>query len=67
EHAIARGIRALRHGPGSTLGTLLITTSPALLAVTDRVMVLRRAAVIATGTHASLAASDPEYRAAVLR
>nr|WP_296066248.1 ABC transporter ATP-binding protein [uncultured Actinoplanes sp.] len=67
EHAIARGIRALRHGPGSTLGTLLITTSPALLAVTDRVVVLRRGAVVATGTHASLAASDPEYRAAVLR
>jgi putative ABC transport system ATP-binding protein len=67
EHAIARGIRELRHRPGSTLGTLLITTSPALLAVTDRVIVLRDGEVVATGTHASLAATDENYRAAVLR
>ena len=67
EHAIAGGIRALRHGPGSTLGTLIITTSPALLAVTDRVVVLRDGGIVATGTHASLAAADPAYRAAVLR
>jgi len=67
EHAIARGIRDLRHSPGSTLGTLLVTTSPALLAVTDRVVVLRDGEIVATGTHASLAAADPGYRAAVLR
>lgn len=67
EHAIARGIRDLRHGPGSEFGTLLVTTSPALLAVTDRVFVVRDGAIVATGTHASLAAADPGYRAAVLR
>ncbi|HEX5198511.1 ABC transporter transmembrane domain-containing protein [Paractinoplanes rhizophilus] len=67
EHAIARGIRDLRHRPGSTLGTLIVTTSPALLAVTDRVVVLRDGEIVATGTHASLAAADPAYRAAVLR
>ncbi|MBL7256140.1 ABC transporter transmembrane domain-containing protein [Paractinoplanes lichenicola] len=67
EQAIARGIRALRHGPGSTLGTLLVTTSPALLAITDRVVVLRDGEVVATGTHASLAATDENYRTAVLR
>ncbi|XVU26967.1 ABC transporter transmembrane domain-containing protein [Actinoplanes sp. CA-054009] len=67
EHAIARGIRDLRHRPGSTLGTLLVTTSPALLAVTDRVIVLRDGEVVATGTHASLAATDETYRATVLR
>ncbi|MCO8277884.1 ABC transporter ATP-binding protein/permease [Actinoplanes sp. TRM 88003] len=67
EHAIARGIRDLRHRPGSTLGTLLITTSPALLAVTDRVIVVRDGTVVATGTHAALAATDDTYRAAVLR
>ncbi|GAB2593095.1 multidrug ABC transporter ATP-binding protein [Paractinoplanes abujensis] len=67
EHAIARGIRDLRHGPGSTLGTLLVTTSPALLAITDRVIVLRDGEVVATGTHAALAATDETYRAAVLR
>jgi putative ABC transport system ATP-binding protein len=67
EHAIALGIRDLRHRPGSTLGTLIVTTSPALLAITDRVVVLRDGAIVATGTHASLAAADPAYRAAVLR
>ncbi|GIF00191.1 ABC transporter transmembrane domain-containing protein [Paractinoplanes rishiriensis] len=67
EHAIARGIRDLRHRPGSTFGTLIVTTSPALLAVTDRVVVLRDGEVVATGTHASLGAADPGYRAAVLR
>jgi putative ABC transport system ATP-binding protein len=67
EHTIARGIRALRHGPGSTLGTLIVTNSPALLAVTDRVVVLRDGEIVATGTHASLAAADPAYRATVLR
>ena len=63
----SRGIRDLRHGPGSRLGTLLVTTSPALLAVTDRVVVLRDGEIVATGTHASLAATDETYRAAVLR
>lgn len=67
EHSIARGIRALRHGPGSTLATLLITTSPALLAVTDRVIVVRDGEVVATGTHAWLTATDDTYRTAVLR
>jgi putative ABC transport system ATP-binding protein len=67
EHAIARGIRDLRHRPGSQLGTLIVTTSPALLAVTDRVVVMRDGEVVATGTHASLAAADPGYRATVLR
>ncbi|NMO55968.1 ABC transporter ATP-binding protein [Actinoplanes sp. TBRC 11911] len=67
EHTIARGIRDLRHRPGSRLRTLLVTTSPALLAVTDRVVVLRGGIVVATGTHELLAATDPDYRAAVLR
>jgi hypothetical protein len=30
-------------------------------------VVLRFGAVVATGTHSSLAVSDPDYRAAVLR
>jgi putative ABC transport system ATP-binding protein len=67
EHAIARGIRDLRHRPGSRFGTLVVTTSPALLAVTDRVVVLRDGEIVATGTHASLGAADPGYRATVLR
>ncbi|MGX6605104.1 ATP-binding cassette domain-containing protein [Micromonosporaceae bacterium Da 78-11] len=67
EHAIARGIRDLRHGPNSQLGTLIITTGPVLLAAADRVVVLRAGAVAADGVHADLAAADPAYRAVVLR
>ncbi|MFE6709267.1 ABC transporter ATP-binding protein [Streptomyces sp. NPDC057695] len=46
--------------------TILVTTSPALLAVTDRVIVLEDGAVRATGHHAELLAADATYRAAVL-
>ncbi|KQU03180.1 ABC transporter [Rhodococcus sp. Leaf7] len=68
EHAIARGIAELRHdGDVRTQTTIVITTSPALLAVTDRVVTLDSGRVAATGTHLSLAESDPRYRRAVLR
>jgi putative ABC transport system ATP-binding protein len=63
EERIAHGIAWLR--AGST--TVLVTTSPALLAVADRVVVLDAGRVAATGTHADLAETDPRYRAAVLR
>jgi len=63
EHAIAQGIRAFRAG----LTTLVITTSPALLAVTDRVVVLGDGVVTAEGDHAGLGASHEDYRKAVLR
>ncbi|MBP2586462.1 putative ABC transport system ATP-binding protein [Streptomyces sp. PvR006] len=46
--------------------TILVTTSPALLAVTDRVIVLEDGAVQATGRHTELLAADATYRAAVL-
>ncbi|MCX4985265.1 ABC transporter ATP-binding protein [Streptomyces sp. NBC_00572] len=46
--------------------TILVTTSPALLAVTDRVIVLEDGAVRATGRHTELLAADATYRAAVL-
>ncbi len=67
EHEIAQGIRTLRHGPGSAYATLVITSSPALLAQTDRVVVLGDGVVTAEGDHAGLGATDPGYRAAVLR
>ncbi len=67
EHEIARGIRTLRHGPGTAYGTLVITSSPALLAQTDRVVVLGDGVVAGEGDHADLGATDPDYRAAVLR
>jgi len=63
EHSIAQGIRAFRAG----LTTLVITTSPALLAVTDRVVVLGDGVVTAEGDHAGLGASHEDYRKAVLR
>ena len=67
EHAIADGIRGYRHGPGSDRTTVVLTSSPALLARTDRVAVIDGGAVVAEGTHESLAAGDAAYRAAVLR
>ncbi|MFJ2784285.1 MULTISPECIES: ABC transporter ATP-binding protein [unclassified Streptomyces] len=46
--------------------TLLVTTSPALLAVTDRVVVLEDGVVRACGPHTELLTTDASYRAAVL-
>jgi putative ABC transport system ATP-binding protein len=62
EHRVATRLRAARAGRS----TVLVCTSPALLAACDRVVVIRDGAVTATGTHAELAAGDPSYRAAVL-
>jgi putative ABC transport system ATP-binding protein len=67
EHAVAQGIRALRHGPGSRSATLVCTSSPALLAQTDRVVLLDAGAVGAEGAHTDLGARDERYRTAVLR
>jgi len=67
EHAIAEGIASARHGDERAHSTVLITSSPALLAVTDRVVVLVDGRVAAEGTHADLSATDVNYRKAVLR
>ncbi|AGL15076.1 ABC transporter ATP-binding protein [Actinoplanes sp. N902-109] len=67
EHAIAHGIRALRHGPDAGFATVVITSSPALLAATDRVVVLGEGVVTAAGSHADLGAADDSYREVVLR
>jgi putative ABC transport system ATP-binding protein len=67
EHAVARGLSALRHGPGHTYTTVLVTCSPVLLATVDRVVVIDGGRVRATGTHDELVAHDSEYRRAVLR
>ncbi|WP_371775260.1 ABC transporter ATP-binding protein [Streptomyces sp. NBC_01438] len=62
ESRIAARLREVRDGRT----TVLITTSPALLAVTDRVVVLDGGTVGATGHHTELVAGDERYRAAVL-
>lgn len=61
EMALARGIREMRRGRT----TIVIATSPALLATADRVVVLTGGVLTAEGTHASLVA-HADYRAAVL-
>ncbi|HWS38732.1 MAG TPA: ABC transporter ATP-binding protein [Actinoplanes sp.] len=67
EHAVAEGLRTLRHGPGTGFGTVVLTGSPALLAAADRVVVIGDGTVTAEGTHAALIAGDDDYRRTVLR
>jgi putative ABC transport system ATP-binding protein len=67
EHAVARGLSELRHGPGDTFTTVLVTCSPILLSTVDRVVVIEGGALRATGTHDELVDRDAEYRKAVLR
>ena len=64
EQRIARGIRELR-GDG-TLTTWLLTSSPALLEQSDRVVFVRGGRVVAEGTHRDLLV-DPDYQSVVLR
>ncbi|MFC7934349.1 ABC transporter ATP-binding protein [Streptomyces cinereoruber] len=62
EARIAVRLRELRRGRT----TVLVTTSPALLAGTDVVVVLDGGTVVAEGSHPELAASHETYRSAVL-
>lgn len=62
EARIAAGLRELRQGRT----TVLVTTSPALLAATDRVALLRSGRVAETGSHAELLGSSAAYRELVL-
>jgi putative ABC transport system ATP-binding protein len=67
ESAVAHGITELRHGASDRgFTTLVVTCSPALLAATDRVVLLDDGRVIATGSHEELMERG-DYRAAVLR
>ncbi|MFE1079917.1 ATP-binding cassette domain-containing protein [Nocardiopsis alba] len=65
EEAIAQGVATLRAARGGA--TLVIASSPALLARADRVLVLREGRIHAEGTHTRLVEDDPHYREAVLR
>lgn len=62
EQAVAAGLRRERRG----LGTLVVTSSPALLQQADRVVVVRSGRVVAEGRHADLL-HDPDYRDTVQR
>ncbi|MEE1836384.1 ABC transporter ATP-binding protein [Streptomyces sp. SP17KL33] len=62
ETRIAAGIRDVRGGRT----TLLVTNSPALLAVTDRVVLLHEGRITATGDHEHLVHERADYRTAVL-
>lgn len=61
EVRIADGLAALRDGRT----TLVLATSPALLGVADRVVLIVDGRVAATGTHAALLDTSAAYRAAV--
>ncbi|MFI6812946.1 ABC transporter transmembrane domain-containing protein [Nonomuraea sp. NPDC050328] len=62
EARIAEGIRRRRAGRT----TILVTTSPTLLASADRVVLVEDGRVSADATHAELVRHNPVYRAAVL-
>ncbi len=63
EARMATGIASVRAGRT----TILVTTSPALLAVTERVFLLAGGTLAAEGTHQHLLRDDERYRTAVLR
>ncbi|GAA3395032.1 ABC transporter ATP-binding protein [Cryptosporangium minutisporangium] len=68
EHVIAQGVRALRHEDAAARHTtVLVASSPALMAITDRVVVLENGRIVAEGTHAELGADHETYRKTVLR
>lgn len=62
EALIASGIREIRKGRT----TVLVTTSPALLSVTDRVVLIHAGRVTDTASHADLVRRHEIYRSAVL-
>ncbi|CAM3330626.1 ABC transporter ATP-binding protein [Kibdelosporangium persicum] len=62
EAGIAEGLREIRRGKT----TIVVTTSPALLSVADRVVVIEDGKVSAQGSHGKLAAEHAGYRTAVL-
>lgn len=66
EQRIADGIRALRHAGDSDLVTIVVTSSPAILAGADRIHLVQDGRVVVSGTHHDLAQHDA-YRQAVLR
>jgi putative ABC transport system ATP-binding protein len=62
EARIASGLRAAREGRT----TIVLASSPALLAVSDRVIVIEQGTVAAAGSHSELLHGLDSYRATVL-
>jgi len=62
EAKIATGLRSIRRGRG----TLVLTSSPALLAASDRVIVIEDGRITDGGGHGDLLRRNAAYRAAVL-
>jgi putative ABC transport system ATP-binding protein len=68
EETIAAGLVRFRHGAGESSGaTVVVTSSPAILGLADRVLVVDGGRVIRESTHADLARDDERYREQVLR
>lgn len=67
EQIVADGIRALRHDAQEAIRTtVVVTTSPVLLARTDRVVVVQDGAAPVVGTHHELLRTHEGYRKKVL-
>ena len=69
EHTVARGIASLRHGPNAQTPktTIIVTSSPALLSVADRVVVLRDGRIAADAPHSVHIERADDSAEAVLR
>lgn len=66
EQQIAAGIRTIRH-QDSGRATIILTSSPSLLATADRVIHVLDGAVVSSGSHPDLLRENDDYREAVLR
>lgn len=67
EARIAQRLSAARSDGGEPRTTVVVTASPLLLGVMDRVLFLDGDSVCAEGTHAELLAAEPAYRKVVIR
>ncbi|MFI8321452.1 ABC transporter transmembrane domain-containing protein [Streptomyces sp. NPDC085529] len=63
EARVAAGVRKLRAGAT----TVVLASSPLLLDLADRVVLLHEGRAVAHGTHRELLADEPRYRAVVTR
>ncbi|MFF9147559.1 ABC transporter transmembrane domain-containing protein [Streptomyces sp. NPDC014861] len=63
ESRVAAGVRKLRSGAT----TVVLASSPLLLDLADRVVLVHEGRAVAHGTHRALLADEPRYRAVVTR